>query len=110
VCLFTLGSLLCGLAWNMPSLILFRVMQGLGGGMLQPLGMAIVFSQITPLERPRFMALLGLPQVLAPLLGPSVGGFLVQYASWRTIFLINAPLGVLNVALGFWLLKETPRR
>ena len=74
---FTLGSALCGLAWNLQSLIVFRVIQGLGGGMLQPVGMAIVFSMITPLERARFMGFLGLPMLIAPILGPSFGGYLV---------------------------------
>lgn len=107
---FTAGSLLCGLAWNLPSLIVFRVLQGLGGGMLQPLGMAIVFTLITPLERGRFMSVLGLPMLLAPIMGPTLGGYLVEYASWRTIFLINLPIGLLNLGLALWLLKETPRR
>src|SRR5438552_7138353 len=80
--LFTAGSMLCGLAWNVDSLIFFRLIQGLGGGMLQPLGMALVFTMITPLERPKFMALLGIPQLLAPMLGPSLGGYIVQYSSW----------------------------
>jgi EmrB/QacA subfamily drug resistance transporter len=105
---FTLGSALCGLAWNTESLIFFRVIQGLGGGMLQPLGMAIVFTMITPLERPQFMALLGIPALLAPLLGPSLGGYIVQFASWRVVFLINAPVGILNILLAQVLLKETP--
>jgi EmrB/QacA subfamily drug resistance transporter len=108
--LFTASSALCGLAWNLPSLVFFRTLQGLGGGMLQPLGMAIVFTMITPLERPYFMAMLGLPVVLAPILGPTVGGALVEYASWRMIFLVNVPIGVLNVFLALSLLKETPIR
>jgi EmrB/QacA subfamily drug resistance transporter len=107
---FTLGSALCGLAWNLPSLIGFRVIQGLGGGMLQPLGMAIVFTMITPRERASFMGLLGLPMLLAPLLGPTLGGYLVEYASWRFIFLINLPIGVANIILAWFLLKEQPRR
>src|SRR5205814_2238113 len=61
---FTVGSALCGLAWNLESLILFRTLQGLGGGMIQPVGLAIVFTMITPLERPQFMALLGIPVLL----------------------------------------------
>jgi DHA2 family multidrug resistance protein len=105
--LFTLGSTLCGFAWNLQSLIVFRALQGLGGGMLQPLGMAIVFTMITPLERPRFMGLLGLPLLLAPILGPTVGGYLVEYSTWRAIFLINLPIGLLNIALAYFLLKET---
>jgi len=110
---FTAGSALCGLAWDLPSLVVFRALQGLGGGMLQPLGMAIVFSMITPLERGRFMGLLGLPMLLAPIMGPTLGGYLVQYASWRWIFLINLPIGLLNLGLAIWLLKGVrgaPRR
>jgi EmrB/QacA subfamily drug resistance transporter len=108
--LFTAGSALCGLSWNLQSLIGFRVLQGLGGGSLQPLGMAIVFTMITPLERGYFMGVLGLPVLLAPILGPSLGGYLVQFASWRMIFLINIPIGLLNLALAQRYLRETPRR
>ncbi len=108
--LFTAGSALCGFAWNLPSLILFRAMQGLGGGMLQPLGQAIVFTLITPRERGYFMGLLGLPSLLAPILGPTIGGYLVEYSSWRMIFLINLPIGIINIALAWRLLKETPIR
>src|SRR4051794_19536870 len=104
---FTLSSALCGLAWNLPSLIAFRAIQGLAGGALQPLGMAIVFTMITPLERPRFMAMLGLPMLLAPLLGPTVGGAIIEFTSWRLIFLINLPIGILNVMLARSFLKET---
>jgi DHA2 family multidrug resistance protein len=104
---FTAGSLLCGFAWDVPSLTGFRILQGLGGGMLQPLGMAIVFTMITPLERPYFMALLGIPVLIAPIVGPSLGGYLVQYSSWRTIFLINVPIGLIDIVLAAMLLKET---
>ncbi|MGE0057094.1 MAG: MDR family MFS transporter [Dehalococcoidia bacterium] len=104
---FVFGSALCGLAWNVESLIAFRVIQGLGGGMLQPLGMAIVFTMITPLERPRFMALLGIPVLIAPIIGPSLGGYLVEYSSWRTVFLINVPVGLFDIFLAYKLLKET---
>ncbi len=107
---FVVGSILCGFAWNLPSLIIFRALQGLGGGLLQPLGMAIVFTMITPLERGRFMGMLGLPMLLAPIMGPTLGGYLVEYASWRTIFLINLPIGLINLVLAIWLLKETTRR
>ncbi|HZU75841.1 MAG TPA: MDR family MFS transporter, partial [Dehalococcoidia bacterium] len=107
---FTLGSAMCGFAWNLPSLILFRVLQGVGGGMLQPLGMAIVFQLITPLERPKFVALLGVPSLVAPIMGPSLGGYIVQYASWRFVFWINIPIGVADVLLAFALLKSFPAR
>ncbi len=107
---FVISSALCGLAWNLPSLIAFRAVQGLAGGMLQPLGMAIVFTMITPLERGRFMALLGLPMLVAPILGPTLGGYLVEYASWRMIFLVNLPIGMINLVLAHKLLKETAIR
>jgi EmrB/QacA subfamily drug resistance transporter len=108
--LFVIGSALCGLAWNEESLIFFRVLQGLGGGMLMPLGIALVFTMITPLERPQFVALLGIPALLAPLLGPSLGGYIVEYVSWRMIFLINVPIGLIDILLAYKLLTETPRR
>lgn len=107
---FTVGSALCGLAWNVQSLVFFRVLQGLGGGMLQPLGMALVFTMITPLERPHFIALLGIPALLAPMFGPTVGGYLVEYSSWRMVFLINVPIGVIDIVFAYFLLKETPIR
>ena len=107
---FTVGSALCGLAWSEGSLIAFRAVQGLGGGMLQPVSMALVYSTITPLERGRFMPVLGLPMLLAPILGPTVGGYLVDYSSWRMIFLINLPVGLLNLVLAWHVLKESPRK
>jgi DHA2 family multidrug resistance protein len=105
---FAAGSALCGLAWNIESLIAFRVLQGLGGGMLQPLGMAIIFSMITPLERPRFVAILGMPVLLGPLIGPALGGYLVEFVGWRSVFFINVPVGIINVVLAYRILKETP--
>ncbi|MEK7215299.1 MAG: DHA2 family efflux MFS transporter permease subunit [Chloroflexota bacterium] len=109
--MFIMTSVLSGLAWNLQSLIFFRVLQGLGGGMLQPLGQAIVYSIVTPLERPRFMAMLGLPALVGPLLGPTIGGYLVEYASWRAMFTINLPIGLAGLTLAWLLLKEVaPRR
>lgn len=105
---FAAGSALCGLAWNIESLVAFRMLQGLGGGMLQPLGMAIIFSMITPLERPRFVAILGMPVLLAPLIGPALGGYLVEYVGWRSVFFINVPVGIINVFMVSRILKETP--
>jgi EmrB/QacA subfamily drug resistance transporter len=107
---FCLSSGLCALAWSMPALIVFRALQGLGGGMLQPVGMAIMFTVITPLERSRFMVLLGLPILLAPILGPTVGGYLTQFVSWRAIFVINLPIGLIDLVLAYWLLRETEVR
>lgn len=108
--LFLVGSMLCTFAWDLSSMILFRVIQGIGGGIMQPLGMAIVFSIITPMERPKFMAMLGLPTLIAPLLGPTLGGYLVEYVSWRGMFSVNLPIGIAGLILAWLLLKEVPPR
>ena len=92
--LFTLGSVLCATAWNIETLILFRVLQGLGGGMLMPLGMTIMTKAAGPHRIGRLMAILGIPMLLGPILGPIVGGWLIDSASWHWIFLINLPLGI----------------
>lgn len=107
--MFTVGSLLCGLAWDVSSLVFFRILQGLGGGMLGPLGMTVIF-RIVPLEkRPLVASIFGVPMTLAPILGPTVGGYLVQYVSWRVIFTLNIPVGALGLVLGWVLLRETER-
>jgi EmrB/QacA subfamily drug resistance transporter len=107
---FIASSALCALAWSLPILVFFRVLQGLGGGMLQPVGMAIMFTMITPLERGRFMIILGLPILLGPILGPTVGGYLVDYVSWRAIFLINLPAGLIALFFAQRWLKEVTSR
>ena len=108
--LFVVGSALCSLAWDLPSLIVFRILQGFGGGMLHPLGLAIVYSLVTPLERPRFMALLGLPTLVAPLLGPVAGGYLVDTMGWQAMFTFNIPIALAGLVLAALLLRETPAR
>jgi DHA2 family multidrug resistance protein len=106
--LFTLGSLLCGLAWNNSSLVAFRIIQGLGGGMMSPLGMAMLFQAVAAHQRNTIMGFYGLPLMLAPVLGPTLGGYLVEYVDWRFIFTLNVPIGMLGLFLGFALLRETP--
>src|ERR687886_2086515 len=91
--LFTGGSLLCGLAWNNTSLVVFRVVQGLGGGMMMPLGMTMLFKVVPPQQRNTIMGFFGLPLMLAPVLGPTVGGYIVEYIDWRGIFSPNLPPG-----------------
>src|SRR5439155_9052951 len=81
-------------------LIAFRVLQGLGGGMLMPIGMAFLYRLSPPERRGLVMGLFGIPILLAPALGPILGGWLVEYADWRYIFLINVPVGLVAVALG----------
>src|SRR5438309_6293259 len=105
--LFTGGSLLCGLAWNNTSLVAFRVIQGLGGGMMSPLGMTMLFQVVPPQRRNTIMGFFGLPLMLAPVLGPTLGGYIVEYIDWRVIFTLHVPIGPLRRLLGFTLLRET---
>jgi EmrB/QacA subfamily drug resistance transporter len=105
--LFTGGSLLCGLAWNNPSLVAFRVIQGLGGGMMMPLSMTLLFRAVPPHERNTIMGFYGLPLMLAPVLGPTLGGYLVEYIDWRVIFTLNVPVGIIGLFLGLALLRES---
>src|SRR5438093_2163892 len=107
--LFTGGSALCALAWDNNSLVAFRVIQGLGGGMMSPLGMTMLFQTVPPRERNTVMGFYGLPLILAPVLGPTVGGYIVQYLDWRAIFTLNVPIGLFGILLGSRLLRESER-
>jgi EmrB/QacA subfamily drug resistance transporter len=97
--LFVLGSVLCGLAWSAPSLIAFRVLQGLGGGMIMPIGMSILAREAGPARMGRIMSVIGVPALLAPVLGPVIGGVLVDNLSWRWIFYVNVPVGIVALVL-----------
>ncbi|MFI8965585.1 DHA2 family efflux MFS transporter permease subunit [Streptomyces sp. NPDC053493] len=108
--LFTLGSLLAALAWDAPSLIAFRAVQGLGGGLLMPVGMTMTMRAADPARMGRAMAVGGLPILVGPVIGPTLGGWLVDAASWHWIFLVNLPLGALALALAGRLLRpDAPR-
>lgn len=107
--LFTLGSVLCALAWSIEALIMFRVLQGLGGGMLMPLGMTIMTRAAGPHRMGRLMAILGIPMLLGPIAGPILGGWFIDAVSWHWIFLINLPLGVAAVIYALVVLpKDAP--
>jgi EmrB/QacA subfamily drug resistance transporter len=107
--LFTLGSTLCAMAGSINMLIGFRALQGLGGGMLMPLGMTIMTRAAGPKRMGRLMAILGVPMLLGPIAGPILGGYLIDHASWHWIFLINLPIGLLALAYAMWALpKDTP--
>ena len=95
VLLFTAGSVLCSVADSLGQLVAFRVIQGLGGGMLMPLGMTILTRAAGPDRVGRVMAVLGIPMLLGPIFGPILGGWLIEIASWHWIFLINLPIGVI---------------
>ncbi len=106
--LFTLGSLLAACAWDVQSLIAFRALQGLGGGLLMPVGMAMVMRTADPARFGRVMAVLGLPIVVGPALGPVLGGWLIDAVDWHWIFLVNLPVGAAALLLGLRLLRADP--
>jgi EmrB/QacA subfamily drug resistance transporter len=96
---FTIGSALCGVAWSLPVLIFFRVLQGAGGAALFPLSLTLLFREFPPQERGTAMGFFGIPTLLAPALGPTLGGYLVTYADWQSIFFINVPIGIVAIIL-----------
>jgi EmrB/QacA subfamily drug resistance transporter len=104
--LFTLGSVLSGLAWSAGSLIFFRVLQGFGGGMIMPAVMTILTKKAGPHRMGRVMGVLGVPMLIAPILGPILGGWLVDNASWRWIFFINVPIGIVAFILALIVLDR----
>ncbi len=104
--LFTIASMLCGISWSVSSMIFFRILQGLGGGALLPIGIAQVYAVFPPAERGRSQAAIGVPVLLAPALGPTLGGYIVQYFSWRLIFYINVPIGIIGLFMCFVLLRR----
>jgi len=104
IVLFALGSALCGLAWSDTSLIVFRVLQGLGGGLIMPVGMTILTRAAGPHRLGRVMSIVGVPMLIAPIVGPILGGWLVDHASWHWIFLINVPVGIVGVAMALAIL------
>src|SRR5882672_3281197 len=95
VLLFTGASALCGLAWNLPSLVLFRVLQGMGGGAIIPTAQAILFQRFPREQHGTAAALFGLGAITGPLLGPTIGGYLIEWSSWHWIFLVNVPIGII---------------
>jgi EmrB/QacA subfamily drug resistance transporter len=99
VVLFTAGSLLCAMANDITQLIVYRVLQGLGGGMLMPLVFTILTREAGPRRLGRLMAVLGIPMLLGPVAGPILGGWLIDDYGWRWIFLINVPIGIVSVVL-----------
>ena len=107
--LFLAGSILCGLAWSATALIAFRVLQGFGGGMIMPVGQAIMARTAGPDKMNRVMAVIGIPTLLGPILGPVIGGAIVSNVSWRWIFFVNVPIGIVALILAARFLETTPQ-
>ena len=107
IAVFTLASALCGLASSLGELVAFRVLQGAGGGMLAPVGMAMLYRAFPPEERIRASGILTVPTTFAPALGPVLGGLLVTDLSWRWVFYVNLPIGAAAFAFGAVFLKHS---
>lgn len=105
---FLVGSILCGLSWSADTLIAFRIIQGLSGGLMNPLSMTFIYMTVPPERRGRAMSMLGIPIMLAPAIGPTFGGYLVTYWSWRTVFFINVPIAIIAILLGILWIEDTP--
>ena len=105
--IFIIGSGLCGTAWSNESMIAFRIIQALGGSLIVPSSMYIVFSIFLPQERNIALGIWGLSLSLAPAIGPTLGGYLVDYWGWQYIYFVNLPIGVLGFVTAFFILKET---
>jgi EmrB/QacA subfamily drug resistance transporter len=110
LCLFTGGSVLCGLAWSAGSLILFRVLQGFGGGLLMPVGQTMLARAAGPNRLGRAMAVVSIPAMLAPALGPVLGGALLDRLSWQWMFYLNVPVCVLALIFAVRLLPPDGER
>ncbi|NMF04168.1 DHA2 family efflux MFS transporter permease subunit [Clostridium beijerinckii] len=108
--MFTVGSMLCGLSWSNTSMIAFRVLQAIGGGMIMPVGMSIIY-QIFPREKIGLaLGFWGIAAMAAPAIGPTLGGYIIEKMDWRLIFNVNVPVGIVGVILALILLKGTERK
>jgi EmrB/QacA subfamily drug resistance transporter len=106
IAVFTVASALCGLATSLGELVAFRILQGAGGGMLAPVGMAMLYRAFPPAERIRASSILTVPTTFAPALGPVLGGLLVTEASWRWVFYVNLPIGAAAFLFGYLFLEQ----
>src|SRR5919204_4613794 len=113
IIVFTLGSIACGFAQSLWMLVLARIVQGMGGAMMVPVGRLVLLRTVPRSDLVRAMSYVSVPALIGPVMGPPLGGFIVTYASWRWIFFINIPIGVLGIVLVNLViadLKETGRR
>jgi DHA2 family multidrug resistance protein len=106
VVLFTIASALCGLSWNLTSLVAFRALQGLGGGAIIPTAQGILFARYPKAEHGMAAAMFGLGAITGPLLGPSIGGYLIEWSSWHWIFMVNVPIGIIVALLALRFVEQ----
>lgn len=108
--MFSVGSLLCGFAWSGNTMIAFRVLQGIGGGMIMPVGMSIIYGLFPREKIGLALGFWGIAAMAAPAIGPTLGGFIIEKLDWRMIFYVNVPIGVVGVVLAGILLKGAPKK
>ena len=108
IALFTLGSFLCSISWNLSSLVFFRIVQGIGGGMMAPVSMAILLREFPKEKLGIAMAVYSLPTMASAAFGPTLGGWLIDSASWQMIFDINIPIGIAGFAASYVVLRPYP--
>jgi DHA2 family multidrug resistance protein len=106
IAIFTLASALCGMASTLGQMILFRIIQGLAGGGLQPCSQGVLMDSFPPEKQGTAMTLFGVAAILGPMVGPTLGGWLCVNYDWRYIFLINVPIGIFSLIAGYWLIED----
>ncbi len=108
ILLFTFGSLMCGSSWNIQSLVFFRILQGLGGGALQPTSQAILLETFPPHQHGMAMAIFGIGTMFGPIIGPLLGGWITDNWSWHWIFYINVPIGIASILMVLFFIVDPP--
>ncbi|MBI4685828.1 MAG: DHA2 family efflux MFS transporter permease subunit [Nitrospirae bacterium] len=108
IALFTVSSLFCGSAWNLQSLIFFRILQGIGGGALQPISQSILLETFPPRQHGMAMAIFGIGIMFGPIIGPLLGGWITDNWSWHWIFFINIPIGILSILMVLFVIVDPP--
>ncbi len=108
ISMFTISSFLCGSAWSLRSLVIFRIIQGIGGGALQPLSQSILLEVFPPAKHGMAMAIFGIGIMFGPIIGPLLGGWITDNWSWRWIFYINVPIGIISILLSLFVIHDPP--